>query len=236
MDRPLPLYLQVRERLLRRIAEGELRPGAILPSEFALGEAMGVSQGTARKALDTLEADGLIERRQGRGTFIAEHTPEGALFRFFRFADETGELVLPRTLREEVGACPSPARIAARMGLAAGAPLILVRRVRALQGEPATFEDIYLDAGLLPIAPEDSPLAEALYPLFQQRFGVSISHAEDRLSATGAPEPIARALDLPEGAPVLFVERVAFDLSGRIVEARETWVRTKRTAYQVSLR
>ncbi|MFO0452679.1 MAG: GntR family transcriptional regulator [Pseudomonadota bacterium] len=60
-----PLYRQVYDSLVRQIAEGAWRPGEALPSEQALAARLGVSQGTVRKALDTLAVEKLIERRQG---------------------------------------------------------------------------------------------------------------------------------------------------------------------------
>src|SRR5919205_918574 len=67
-----PLYRQVRELLVRRLAEGVWQPGQLLPSEGQLAAELGVSQGTVRKALDSLTAERLLVRRQGRGTFDAE--------------------------------------------------------------------------------------------------------------------------------------------------------------------
>ena len=89
-DRPgfQPLYQQVRELLLAKIASGAWRPAQALPSEQALAGELGVSQGTVRKALDALAAESVVERRQGKGTFVAQHTIESAQFRFFRLCHD----------------------------------------------------------------------------------------------------------------------------------------------------
>jgi GntR family transcriptional regulator len=78
-----PLYAQVRQLLRERIRSGTWRPGQLLPNEFEIADEFGVSQGTARKALDALAQDGLVVRRQGRGTFVVEHTPAHVMFRLF---------------------------------------------------------------------------------------------------------------------------------------------------------
>lgn len=78
-----PLYTQIQDALVRRIVEGEWRPGELLPSEQALALQLGVSQGTIRKAMDALEAEKIIDRRQGKGTFVAELTQEQSVYRFF---------------------------------------------------------------------------------------------------------------------------------------------------------
>jgi GntR family transcriptional regulator len=65
-----PLYLQLRDALAERIAQGEWRPGSAIPNESDLAREFGVSAGTMRKALDLMEAERLLTRRQGRGTFV----------------------------------------------------------------------------------------------------------------------------------------------------------------------
>ena len=92
---PQPLYAQVRARLVERLIAGRWAPGATLPSEQQLAAEFGVSQGTVRKALDTLAAENLLVRRQGRGTFVAEHDDDRALFHFFHMVGEDGSRRLP---------------------------------------------------------------------------------------------------------------------------------------------
>ena len=72
-----PLYLQVRDSLVRRLINGTWQPGQLIPSEMDLAREVGVSQGTIRKALDVMTAESLLVRRQGRVTFVAE-PEEGA--------------------------------------------------------------------------------------------------------------------------------------------------------------
>ena len=84
-----PLYQQVRDLLRRRIVDGTWRPDEVLPSEGRLAAELGVSQGTVRKALDEMAAQKLVVRRQGRGTFVAAHSPDTTLFHFFHLVDRT---------------------------------------------------------------------------------------------------------------------------------------------------
>jgi GntR family transcriptional regulator len=67
-----PLYTQVRNLLAQRIARGVWSPGSMLPNEGELARELGVSPGTVRKALDVLESDRLVLRRQGRGTSVVD--------------------------------------------------------------------------------------------------------------------------------------------------------------------
>ena len=70
-----PLYLQVRDNLVERIGDGKWAIGAIMPNEIALAREFGISAGTVRKALDLMETEQLIERKQGRGTFVSARKP-----------------------------------------------------------------------------------------------------------------------------------------------------------------
>src|SRR5580704_8078982 len=90
-----PLYAQVREVLVRRLVDGVWAPGEGLPSEMELAAELDVSQGTVRKALDTMAADKLLVRHQGRGTFVSIHDEARILFQFFKLAPDMGEPVFP---------------------------------------------------------------------------------------------------------------------------------------------
>lgn len=231
----IPLYRRVRDILVTRMAEGILKPGQLLPSEFSLAAELDVSQGTVRKALDTLEADNLIIRRQGRGTFVAEQTPEHALYHFFSMVDLTGAAIIPKTLAEEITQRKAPKRVAAALGLDKDAPIVRIRRTRAMNGAPATFEDIFVPRAILPIS-EDMVLPNALYNHYQVAFGVSVARAEDRLSAVITPKRVARALPQFAGKALLMQQRIAYDLTERAVEMRESFLHTEMSRYAVSLR
>src|SRR5690349_13948543 len=90
-----PLYARVRERLIERIRSGAWKPGQLIANEFEIAAEFGVSQGTARKAIGDLASEGLVVRRQGRGTFVVEHTPDHVLFRFFNIFHAAGKAVIP---------------------------------------------------------------------------------------------------------------------------------------------
>jgi GntR family transcriptional regulator len=90
-----PLYAQVKDLIVKRISSGAWQPGTLIPNEFQLADEFHVSQGTVRKALIALEADKLITRRQGRGTYVAHHTSERMLFQFFRMVGRDSEPLVP---------------------------------------------------------------------------------------------------------------------------------------------
>ena len=93
-----PLYKQVYDLLTARLVEGYWKPSQLLPSEMQLAEELGVSQGTVRKALNQMVAEKMLQRQQGKGTFVAEHTQDSDLFRFFRLREPHGEVLIQETV------------------------------------------------------------------------------------------------------------------------------------------
>lgn len=230
-----PLYEQVRARILRRLIDGVWRPGTMLPSEIQLGVEFGVSQGTARKALDTLAAENLVVRRQGRGTFVAEHDTERALFHFFHMVGEGAERQLPESRVLSCRYGKATAMEAERLALLRGDTVARIRRVRALGGAPAIVETIIVSEALFPEIGRDGDLPNTLYELYERRYEVTVARAEERLRATLADTDIAALLGVDEGAPLLEIDRIAFALDGTPAEWRLSLCETGAHHYLVQL-
>ncbi len=230
-----PLYRQVRDVLVRRISEGVWKSGEVLPSEMEIAADLGVSQGTARKALDEMELENLIVRHQGRGTFVARHDDARILFQFFKLIPDSGEKQFPdsRILAIDVrAASPAAARI---LKLRAGSRVVCIERIRSLAGKICIVESITLPNALFPGA-EKLELPNNLYELYRSRFGVTIGRATERLKAVAATRREAKHLGLATGAPLLSIDRTAFALDGRPVEWRVSLCRTDRLHYLSDLR
>ncbi|MEL7277907.1 MAG: GntR family transcriptional regulator [Pseudomonadota bacterium] len=225
---PQPLYRQVYDTVLARITGGDLRAGAMLPNEFDLGAEMGVSQGTARKALIELERAGVVERRQGRGTFVTTTTEDRALFHFFRLRHPDGTPAIPEPLSESV----IRRRARAEDRPLDSAHVFEITRIRAIEGRPAMHERIVVPAELFPGLPDRTPLSNALYVLYEGAYGIRIARADETLRAVTAAEgdPLASP-----GSALLEVQRKAHALTGRLVEMRWSRYDTARTGYAVTL-
>lgn len=229
-----PLYQQVREVLLAQISAGAWRHSEPLPSETALADSLGVSQGTVRKALDSLVAENLVERRQGKGTFLARHTQESAQFRFFKLYDNDTRAV-PTCEAARVTRRPARAVDRRALDLPARAEVFVVERTRSVNDTPALHETITLSASVFAGLDEHQPLPNTLYTFYQSVYGVSIVGATEQLRACGADAAAAASLGCAEGAPVLLIQRVAFDVARRPVELRRTTCVTDTLHYGVEL-
>ena len=238
MDEPFgfrPLYRQVYDFMVKRITEGTWKAGETLPSEQTLATDLGVSQGTVRKALDVMAAEKLVERRQGKGTYVAEHTEESALFRFFRMARPDGERVLPECVAEEVASGKATAVESNKLKIEPGAAVVRIKRTRLVDQEPTVFETIVISAAMFPDIETYAPLPNALYGLYQTAYGVNIVHTFEQLRADLARKEDAKRLQVPLGTPLLHIDRVAISLDGLSVEWRVSRCHTGKLVYAVTI-
>jgi GntR family transcriptional regulator len=215
-----PLYAQVRETLIDRIKTGIWKPGELIPNEFEIAKDFNVSQGTARKALDTLAADGLVVRRQGKGTFVVEHTPANMLFRFFHVYDATGKQIIPDSPSVRPRTMPASSAQCLALDLDPTATVIQIDRVRTCDGRPFSVESVSLPDAIFPGLAKLDAVPNTLYDLFQRSFGVLVGRADDKLTAVAAEQHEAVLLGVPVGAPLLRVDRITYDLDGRPIEWR----------------
>jgi len=230
-----PLYRQVYDIVVRRVVQGVWKAGEALPSEQALARELGVSQGTMRKVLDSLTSEKLLERRQGKGTFIAENTQERALFRFFRMARPGGERLAPTCGEETVKVRASRTIEQAKLGIAKGDKVVEINRTRLIDGRPAIREQIALPAALFPGIEKGGQLPNTLYSLYQTEYGINIVSAQEELRAIAATAEDATYLGVAIGEPILLIDRVAVSLQDLKVEWRVSRVRSDDLVYAVTL-
>lgn len=231
-----PLYAQVYDILVQRISTGPWRPGQLLPNEFDLARELGVSQGTVRKALDRLAAEHLLVRRQGRGTFVAEHTADAVHFRYFHLHGPDGERATPDSIGIKVSRGKASAADRARLDLAPGAEVVRIDRIRTVEGEPVIAERIVLPGARFPDIETVEPIPNTLYDLFQSRYGITVAGADEQLTAGSATGAEARQLNVAPGTPLLVIDRVALGVDGTRVEWRLSRCRTDRLTYISRLR
>jgi GntR family transcriptional regulator len=230
-----PLYRQARDLLVKRIVDGEWPPGAALPSESELAADLGISQGTARKALDELEAERFVVRRQGKGTFVARHDEARILFQFFKLIPDSGKSEFPESQILSVETDSADARAASALKLRVGTRIVRIERLRSLAGRVCIVERIVLPRSLFP-AIEKRALPNNLYELYRSDFGVTMVRASEKLKAVAAGKREAKHLGLAPGAPLLSIDRRAIAADGRPAEWRVSLCRTDRSHYLSDLR
>ena len=232
-----PLYRQIRGLITRSLESGEWGPGDMIPSESDLAVRFGVSQGTVRKAIDEMAAENLLVRRQGKGTFVASHNDPRSFFRFLRIAANEGELKPLKSVPIECWRAKAGADVARTLALDQGAPIIIVRRLLRFGSEPAVFDEIYLPGDLFSDLTLDILKAGgmSLYSLFETRYGVRMIRADERLRAVSSDRLSSELLQVPEGSPLLLVERVTYTYADKPVEWRRGFFSTQHFHYHNEL-
>ena len=219
-DARLPAYLRLRDTLTARIASGEWTAEQPIPSETRLAQDFNLSVGTVRKAVDGLVGEGLLERRQGSGTYVKAPSFDATLFRFFQWRDvDDVQLSIPSSHLILRSLSRAPAEAAQALGTAG---VIKIIRLRSLSDVPVLFEEIYVPAEKFSgfeILPE-TVIGPLLYPMYFEHFGVLVKRATDDLSFDTASEAVASQLRLQAGDPIAVIRRTAFDIEGKPVEWR----------------
>jgi len=234
-----PLHSQLEAGLRRLIASGDVPAGSALPGEVELAAELGVSRHTIRHALSALVAGGLLQRERGRGTRIlapaAEAVTERSLGSFYAFAWEVSargieqrSFVLERTV---VAPPPSVRR---QLGLAAGAEVERIVRLRTAGGEPLVIETAYFPTQLT--AAFDAEVLErgSVYDALERQHGLHVVRAHEVIRPTVVSASLARLLQVRRGAAAFLVERTTWSDRGPI-EWQESLVRGDRYLYSVEL-
>jgi GntR family transcriptional regulator len=211
------LYLQVRDALVERIASGQWKPGTPVANETDLARELGVSGGTVRKALELMEAQRLITRRQGRGTFVRDQSSEDHGARFCRFRTPDGNRLFTRAAATEIGEGSADEREARRLNLAPGEAVYRMRRVRTWRGQAFLVRDAVVPAALCPGLAGRREVAGSII-LLAQAYGILVGKGEERVSLDTAPAGLAEALGVAPGAPVIHLDRIVHTLDGPPLE------------------
>lgn len=215
----LPLYAQVEDVLVDRISGGTLPVGAQLPSEEELIREFDVSRTTIRTTIQKLVRQGLVEIRRGRGTFVASPRMIQELTELTGFVEDMrvlGRAPTARVVSRDV--VPSDRLVAGKLAIAAGTPVVQIRRVRLSDGVPLSFDETYLPEDLGRKVMSDDLATEPIFALLEKRYGTPLVEAEYELEAAAAAPAVAVALGIPAGSPIFLIDRTSFTLGHRPVD------------------
>jgi GntR family transcriptional regulator len=182
---------------------------------------------TLRKALAVVTDRGLIERRQGSGNYVRGGRRDVGIYALFRLEAVPGGGGLPTARVISLDRLRKPTDLPDLGSDTAMAWRI--RRVRSLDGVPASVEEIWLDGRFGPLRAEQ--LSESLYKTYADRLGLTVTRAEDRVSVAPLPGWAPEAFGAGPGAPMGLVERRSFDQYGDPAEMSRTWFAPDRARY-----
>lgn len=235
-EAPTPLYYQMYVLLKSRILDGSISHGTQMPTEQQLAEAFDVSRITAKRAMDELAAEELVERRRGKGSHVTHHyEPEpvqapltGMLEKLASMGRDTKIRVL------DVGMLVPPGDIRNELGLRVDEKAHRVERVRSSEdGEPFAHYiswTVGLDEGFS----REELETRVRYDIMKEN-GNEVTRIDQNLGAAPALELVARELGMREGDPVLTLTRRSYTEDGRLVDILYCHYNPKRFQYRMSM-
>ena len=220
--------------MYKRQASKSLVPGQKLPSEDELAARFGVSRMTVRQGIGDLIDAGTLYRRHGVGTFVARPHVERDHSRLavVEDAQAPGPEVNVQLMIADI--LPAKLKVAHSLSIPEGDFVVRVKTLRKVDNIPITLHDAYVPYELCPQLLMEDLEAQHLWTLYEA-LGLPVKRAVQRVEAREADEGIARLLEMDEGQPILYKERVIYLDDGRPIEFTYCYNRGDRYSLTVTL-
>lgn len=236
---PMPLYYQLEMLLRKQIEEGILKPGDPLPSETSIATEYDVSRITVRRALDRLEEDGLIARRQGKRTrvspgYVPPDIEKGQAPDYRGFEDELRRLELHPVAEVLEATIGTPTKyIAKLLGLSTRDNIVRIRRRGKVDDKPIWLEARYFPADIGKPLLEIDPASDSMLNLLANIVGVEIEAVDATIKAVVASKRQADLLDMEDCSPLILHESITVAQNRRHVQVLQAFLRAD--YYQLKL-
>lgn len=227
------LFSRLADSLRRDILANRMPPGHKLPSESDLQGAFGVSRITVRQALASLHAEGLIEKVNGKGSYVTrpnELPDMGTLTGFYEHMRKKGRHAIGRILSvREVGA---PAAAAQALDVPVGHPLIALRSLRLVDGKPLAFVSAYGKPALMRSLIQEDVNTNDVVVLLETRLGHRLKSNRIEAQAVPASAAHAKLLEVARGTPLLRIDFTPVDVSGQSMVYSQMYFRGDSFTYK----
>jgi GntR family transcriptional regulator len=237
LDGDSPLFAQLKDRLRQDILEHRLQPGQKLPSESQLQSTYGVSRITVRQALAELQADGLIETFNGKGSFVTRpgETPNlGMLTGFYEYMRARGWSARGEILSVKTVAASQQA--AKALHVAAKSSLTRITLVRFVNEAPVAVGRFEFEHALAERLLALNMETEDTMTLLETQLGHRLESIHFEASALPAKATEARLLQVPAGTPLLRIVFVPHDIEDRPLAYAVMHFRADRFSYRAVIR
>lgn len=227
----MPLYLQLKDLLLKDIKEN-YKVGEIIPAEPKLEEIYNVSRITIRKAIEELERDHIVEKKQGKGTFVLEQkvlydaNSIGSLTQ--RLSKQKHKLETKFTKFEILE------KEHYVKDLLNCKKLLSIKRLRLLNGIPFALMTNYLNYDLVPNLEEKFDI-ESLYTFLKDEYEIEFYNAQETVEAIAPTKEEAKNLNIKDATPLLSLNRLSFDKDDNPVEYSDVRIKADMYKHKISL-
>jgi DNA-binding GntR family transcriptional regulator len=230
---PVPLYFQVAQKIEGAIMNGTLPAGSRLENEVSLGDRLGLSRPTVRRAIQDLVDKGLLVRRRGIGTQVVhgQVTRGVELTSLYEDLSRSGQKPSTKILNYKI--TNADAKISEQLGVAVGSPVLYLQRVRFADKVAVSIMENWLPQDFTDITQEELN-EHGLYQIMRGR-GVTIRVAKQKIGARKSSSFESTVLEIDKNSALLTMDRTAYDNSGRAVEFGHHCYRPDLYSFEVTL-
>lgn len=227
----VPLYAQLKYKLLKEI-ENNYKQGDLLPPESKLIALYKVSRITVRKAMDELERDGIITKKQGRGTYVKEKKisyDANSIGSFTQRFKEQNHSLKTVTLEYEIIKTDHYVKDLLKCDT-----LLCIKRFRVLDDAPFAIMLNYLDFEKVPGLQKNFK-EQSLYSFLKKEYGIEFYGVVETVEARGATKQEARQLGIDENFPLFSLRRLSSDKDDKIIEYSDIAIKSDMYKHQITL-
>ncbi|HEV2831356.1 MAG TPA: GntR family transcriptional regulator [Hanamia sp.] len=230
----IPLHIQVEALMRKLINSPEFKNGALLPKEVELGNRLGVSRNTIRQATNKLEYEGLLVRKKGVGTRVAEKKSlSTGLVHWYSFTQEMKERgIRVENLELKLEEVPAGEKVAAFFNIRANKKVLKLSKLKGTEGIPIVFFESYFHPRI-GISKDDN-FSIPLYSMLEQKYGVVVVRSNEHIMAQLAGN-MAKKLKIKASDPVLVRERFVYDPGERPIEYNLGYYRSDKFTYSIDI-
>ena len=215
---PIPLYLQLKDSIIKNIKNGNYQPGDKIPTEEEICNTCGISRSVIKQALSELVSEGYLMRYKSKGTYVKSNKNTGFFKEIVSFNEEMiRKGYVPRTeiLKNEIVDCP--ADIAEKLNIKAGQKVINIERLRYRNNEIVYCVSSYHVAEYLKGLENEDLTDKSLYKTMEEKFGIQICRTSKSFYPMLCNHKYANLLKIKPGSPVQYVESWEYDQYDRLL-------------------
>ena len=226
----VPLHTQAASYMREKIYSREWNLDDQIPTEHELVEMLGMSRGTIKRAIKSLVDEGLLVQMRGKGTFVTRpnitHPSGNCLLSFAESLHSQGIEFETQVIEKRVATADE--FLADKLSIPVNAPILFLRRVRTVEGEPIMYIENRLNLKAAPGLDKVDFEKETLFKSIERLAGKRIGYSQARYAAKIAGEKRGRILQVGEEAPVLHLEQLVFLSDNHPIEWGNVWLRANR--------
>lgn len=231
---PLPLYLQVKDVLEKKINSHEWEPGEKIPTEKELAHQLDVSNITVKRAVIDLVNEGLLYRQRGKGTFVVTSVPEKEIYSSVFFSSGPNDITTHELLSYTVE--KADAAIAKFLQITEEDEVINIQRLGIEDGEPMSIEHTYLPKKIFSGNFIEGVENELIYNILKKKYNLELSTAKNYFSGIVANQADAKLLNISKNTPLFVWERITHTETDLAVEYSKFIMRQDKEKYYLEVK